>query len=236
MNKLFATVSILALTIGAANAVPYQVGPTDLSLRSGPGTNYPLVGVLPVGVTVGVGRCTARTDGIVGSHFCEVAYGAMHGWAATSHLTAVGSPVAGVCSTPIPTSDGYVYLRSGPGTGFPVIAQLHNGDHIWEGGYEGDWVHAVGINGAPANGWIHGKYTTNVPCGPVVAPVPVAVPVAPVPVAPIPVPVAPVPVPASTPPVIINIVPAAPVTNTNTINVSTPPPVVVNGNNNNNRN
>jgi hypothetical protein len=61
-------------------------------------------------------------------------------------------------------------------------------------------------------------------------------PVAPVPVAPIPVPVAPVPVPASTPPVIINIVPAAPVTNNNNITVTTPPPVVLNSNNNNNRN
>jgi len=73
MKRLMLGVGLLALSAGAAAAVPAVVQ-TDLNMRSGPGPRYAIVGALPAGATVDVGGCTGS--------WCQVAYGGEQGSAA----------------------------------------------------------------------------------------------------------------------------------------------------------
>jgi hypothetical protein len=62
-----------------------------------------------------------------------------------------------------PNGDGFLALRSGPGTEFRKIGELHNGDVVFTCDASGPWV---GIQlrypnpGAPAGpgGWVHGRW------------------------------------------------------------------------------
>ncbi len=50
--------------------------------------------------------------------------------------TCSGSVVAGLD----PQGDGFLAVRSGPGTGYAMIDRLHNGDRVAVFGARGDWV------------------------------------------------------------------------------------------------
>ncbi|MGE0725061.1 MAG: SH3 domain-containing protein, partial [Alphaproteobacteria bacterium] len=64
------------------SAQPYQAFvSTDLNLRSGPGTEYPPVLVLPAGVPVVVHGC------LEGWSWCDVSWGEARGWVAGSYLS-----------------------------------------------------------------------------------------------------------------------------------------------------
>jgi uncharacterized protein YraI len=93
-RSLLATAATLLLST-AANAALYTV-PTGmangyLSIRNGPGVNHSLVGQIPAGATVDVGRCVPRDDGIVGGDFCLVNFNGITGWSASSGLLPVYS-------------------------------------------------------------------------------------------------------------------------------------------------
>jgi uncharacterized protein YraI len=112
-RKLLLGAGLLALSATAAAAVPAVVR-GDLNLRSGPGTQYAVVGSLPGGATVEVGNCSGR--------WCTVAYEGEQGYAARSYLD-LGA--AAVPAVPAPGVDyGYVepddygddyYYGYGPG-------------------------------------------------------------------------------------------------------------------------
>lgn len=67
------------LGAGAAVAAPALVT-ADLNIRSGPGTNYAPVGVLPSGAVVDVRGCTS------GYSWCRVNYQGYDGWASSRYL------------------------------------------------------------------------------------------------------------------------------------------------------
>jgi hypothetical protein len=64
-----------------------------------------------------------------------------------------------------PNGDGFLAVRSGPGTEFRKIGELNNGDLVYTCDARGDWI---GIKyrypqpGAPAGpgGWVHGNWLT----------------------------------------------------------------------------
>ena len=58
-TKLLGAGAALLLSTGAALAVP-ATAQTDLNVRSGPGTQYPVVGSIQGGETVDVGSCTGQ--------------------------------------------------------------------------------------------------------------------------------------------------------------------------------
>ena len=89
MRKLFATTALAAMTLsGAAFAETMATAGTDLNVRSGPGVQHGVVGVIKGGDEVTVNGC------IESANWCEVKYGELTGWAYGDYLaTKVGEEV-----------------------------------------------------------------------------------------------------------------------------------------------
>lgn len=83
MRKLFATTAVAAMTLsGAAFAETMANAGTDLNVRSGPGVQHEVVGVIKGGDEVTVKGC------IESANWCEVSYGEVAGWAYGDYLAA----------------------------------------------------------------------------------------------------------------------------------------------------
>jgi hypothetical protein len=148
---LFGAASALVLSAGAANAVP-ATAETSLNVRSGPGTQYEVVGSIPAGATVDVRGCTGS--------WCRVSFSGGSGYASRSYLAmAEGGPAIAVApgyaydDGPYYDDyydDGYGY---GPSFGFSVNSgrRFHrrggNWDrgHAWNGGGH-NWANGGGRN------------------------------------------------------------------------------------------
>lgn len=64
-----------------------------------------------------------------------------------------GSQVAGLD----PNGDGFLAVRTGPGTGYRKIDQLYNGDLVRTCARSGSWIGVY--YGQPRRvGWVHGKW------------------------------------------------------------------------------
>jgi uncharacterized protein YgiM (DUF1202 family) len=77
-----------ALTPGGTGVVAYNKG---LNLRSGPGTSYAVIGVLPCAAQVVLG--SGPENG-----FWPVTYGGLSGWASGTYLVTPGQFDAAVCA------------------------------------------------------------------------------------------------------------------------------------------
>jgi len=125
---------LLIAGIGAANAAVVQ---TDLNLRSGPGTGYGVVTVLPAGAEVDVLGCSGG--------WCRVAWGSAQGYASASYLG--GEPVYAAVPPPV------VYAPPVVGFGVSVGRGWHG--HRWHGHrWHGHRWHG-GWHGHRGHGW-HG--------------------------------------------------------------------------------
>lgn len=83
MRTLFATTAIIAATLtGAAHAETMATAGTDLNIRSGPGVQHAVTGVIKGGDEVAVNGC------IESANWCEIAYDGATGWAYGDYLTA----------------------------------------------------------------------------------------------------------------------------------------------------
>lgn len=83
MRKLFATTALVATAIsGAAMAETMATASTDLNIRSGPGAQHEVTGVIKGGDEVTVQGC------LDAANWCEVKYGDASGWAYGDYLTA----------------------------------------------------------------------------------------------------------------------------------------------------
>lgn len=83
MRKLFATTAVAVLTLsGAAFAQTMATAGTDLNVRSGPGVQHAVTGVIPGGDEVTVNGC------IESANWCEVVHGEQTGWAYGDYLAA----------------------------------------------------------------------------------------------------------------------------------------------------
>jgi len=76
-----AAVALFALS-GVAAAQTSATATTDLNIRSGPGPEYPVVGV------IGASQGTTINGCIQGSKWCQVSYNGVEGWAYSDYLTA----------------------------------------------------------------------------------------------------------------------------------------------------
>ena len=113
-----------------------------LNLRTGPGTQYPVITVMPNGATVTI-------TGSLQNGYYPVRYGTTNGFAAAAYLR-----IGGTAPTPTPTTPsgqtatvtaGALNLRSGPGLNFSVISVMPNGA-------------TVTITGALQNGYYPVRY------------------------------------------------------------------------------
>lgn len=84
---LSATIAGLVLT-STAYAQTTATAWTDLNLRSGPGSTYDIIAVIPTSQGVTVEGCLEE------SNWCQVSFGDMNGWAAGDYLTAtIDAPI-----------------------------------------------------------------------------------------------------------------------------------------------
>ena len=86
MNRsktLLASAAALFITAGTASAATV-VATADLHMRSGPGTEYPVIAVIPQGVAVHSRNCSAG--------WCRVDYLGRSGWASRAYLGGAASP------------------------------------------------------------------------------------------------------------------------------------------------
>lgn len=88
---------------------------SNLNLRSGPGTGYSVLLVIPNGATV-------STTGATQNGFSRLTYNGTTGWSASQYLS-TGSTTATVI-------DGELNLRSGPGTSFSVVTVMPDGAQV----------------------------------------------------------------------------------------------------------
>ena len=147
---LFGAASALVLSAGSATAAPATAA-TSLNVRSGPGTQFEVIGTIPAGATVDVGGCTGS--------WCEVNFRGGTGFASGSYLAMAGGGAA------VAVAPGYVYGEPyyddyydygygyGPSFGFSVSPgrRFHHGGwdrgHAWNGG--GNWNRGHWTGGRP---------------------------------------------------------------------------------------
>lgn len=89
--RFLATAAFLAAAAlpGAASAQTAATATAELNVRSGPGPQHPVIGVIAVGDTVTVNGC------LEGSRWCTLDHGGVQGWVYSDYLMAdlAGSPV-----------------------------------------------------------------------------------------------------------------------------------------------
>ena len=140
-SKLLGAGAALLLSTGAALAVP-ATAQTDLNVRSGPGTQYPVVGSIQSGETVDAGGCTGS--------WCQVNFNGGAGYASSRYLAiGGGAPGPAVAAAPYVYDeepdygyydDGYAYGPSAYIYANPRFRH-RNGWHGrpgWNGG--GNWA------------------------------------------------------------------------------------------------
>jgi uncharacterized protein YraI len=103
MSKSVLPALVAALFLGqAANAA---ISTADLNVRSGPGVQYPVIGVIAANTSATVADC------MPGSTWCMVDSGGLHGWADSAYLAQNGARVG---STVTYGSTAPLVLTPGP--------------------------------------------------------------------------------------------------------------------------
>ena len=115
-----------------------------LNLRAGPGTGYSVLAVMPDGATV---TLTGQTN----NGFVSVRYQGTNGWAYATYLS--NEEPTGDTAT---VFDGALNLRSGPGTGYSVLAVMPDGAVVSLLGESSDGFSKVSWNGS--TGWAYSDY------------------------------------------------------------------------------
>lgn len=146
MLLILATLLVLAApALAAYNEQVYAT--TALNVRSGPGTNYPIVGSLKQGQTV----TRVGTSG----NWSIIELGNKKVYAYSSYLRVSGS-TSGQEQTYYTT--GRVNVRTGPGTGYKVLTTLNKGDKVIALGRVGNWT-VIKWNDGTA--YMYTKYLTS---------------------------------------------------------------------------
>ncbi len=155
--------------------VIYPVGVVKspyLNMRSGPGTNHPVIAVLPQGTELYiVARSSGSTWYLVRTH------GGAAGWVKRyyvySEFPYTSLPFAETMQQPKPmppsnpstqpvgiVNSGALNVRSGPGTNYRTIAVVNGGTHLMLVGRDGvgKWLKVMIPTGSV--GWVNGYYIT----------------------------------------------------------------------------
>jgi uncharacterized protein YraI len=130
-----------------------------LNLRSGPGTSYPVIAVMPGGSPV-------ELTGESGNGFLGVVYNGTRGFAFADYLSAsgasgedsgsAGSVPVGDTTVGSATVTSALNLRSGPGTAYPVLIVMQRGAGVELRGDPQGGFHPVAVAGM--RGWASGDW------------------------------------------------------------------------------
>ncbi len=119
------------------------VNTSSLRLRSGPGTDYPIIAVMSQGESVTI--LEGPTNG-----WYKAQYKSSTGWASAEYLTLGGSgtttpPPGGTSGGTATVNTSSLRLRNGPGTSYAVLTTMSQGE-------------SVTIVSGPSNGWYQVTY------------------------------------------------------------------------------
>jgi hypothetical protein len=140
MRKLATIVAAIAALTSGAHAAKLQVQANDgyMNIRSGPGTNYALIGTVVNGVVYtwpGEPNCVARQDGIRGADWCKVNFNQTVGWVSRTGLMPVyEQPVATPTGDWLACDRPQVLLGDDPKDPNPVTSielSYVKADHAW---------------------------------------------------------------------------------------------------------
>lgn len=127
---------LFAATASAADAVSRQTT-GDVNMRTGPGTSYGILCVVPNGSTISVAEVS---DG-----WCYATYGSNQGWVSAKYVAnvtpAASSAVTYNGSALVTTAN--VNLRTGPGTNYDVKLVVPNGSTVNVYEVENGWAHCT---------------------------------------------------------------------------------------------
>ncbi|ETA79181.1 SH3 domain-containing protein [Youngiibacter fragilis] len=99
----------------------------NLNLRTGPGTIYPVITVIPKGAEVSV-------DSYSGN-WAHTTYGSYVGYASNTYLASHSDGTAMMTTANL-------NFRTGPGTGYPIIMVIPKGSQVMVDSTSGGWAHA----------------------------------------------------------------------------------------------
>jgi len=156
--RIVTLLAMFAMVFGGLISVPSPASAAsvtataNVNLRSGPGTNYAVITVIPEGASV-------ETTGAVRSGFSPVTYNGRSGFASADYLSSSGG--GGTVGSDGPTGTRYVTggalnFRSGPSTADSVIGVLPNGAAVQLTGRQANGFAAVTYNGR--SGWAFLQY------------------------------------------------------------------------------
>jgi uncharacterized protein YraI len=150
MKRLLAAAAILVLSTGFAAALT-AVAESDVNVRSGPGTAYQVIGLLPEGSAVEVAGC--------GDGWCRVSFRGGSGFVSARYLDMAGAPpaIAAVPEPyyPEPYYDEPYYVPGpiyGPAIGIysePSWRYRHYRNRHWRGRHRQQAVGAPGFATQP---------------------------------------------------------------------------------------
>lgn len=135
--------TILA-SLGVAHAATVT---TDLNLRAGPGTDYPVIDAMPAGTHVNVRNCTGS--------WCRVSYNGQVGWASNSYLTGGRSTTVYRLRTYAPPAYAYVEPGYAYAPGYNDYPSYY-GTYAYEPGFS-IGIGFGGFGGPHWGGW-HGGH------------------------------------------------------------------------------
>ncbi len=124
----------LALCAGSAGAVPRTVADAA-QLRSGPGSRWPVVALIPAEAELDVLNCGPGWE----SDWCHVRYDNKTGYVHAGTLAPSASGLSVIVAPLVASNTAYV--RSGPGRKWPVIAKIPGGTQVDSSGCVQGWGH-----------------------------------------------------------------------------------------------
>lgn len=151
LRSLFVALALWLSALSAQAEVLVVNSPGDgfLNLRTGPGSGFDIIMEMTHGTTVN----TLEYAG----NWARVQHesGAV-GWAFRKYMVQPASgPARYYVYSP---GDGFLNLRTGPGTGFAVVARMFNGEWVEILERSGGWVRVYHQGGY--EGWAFSKYLT----------------------------------------------------------------------------
>ncbi len=135
---------LLAATLPAAAQTALQAN-TNLNVRTGPGTGYSIIGLMPAGSVY----CAIEKS----SNWWKIQYDSRTGWVSGGYCSTLpGQTGVKVTTTPL-------NVRGGPGTGYAILGTVNSGQVFWWSTTSSGW-YKVNWNGR--TGWMSGLYLSRV--------------------------------------------------------------------------
>lgn len=136
---------VTARAASAETLIVHSPGDGFLNLRTGPGTRYAIIRQMDHGSRVETLEWSGK--------WVRVRHqsGAV-GWAYAEHLRRPASPSRKIYSP----RDGFLNLRTGPGTGYGIVMRMYNGERVEILDRSGKWRFVRHQSGA--EGWAYVDY------------------------------------------------------------------------------